>query len=98
MSAVVGKLLKPDTNTSLQDMIDMGLGKFIDKLVNLMFIFFKFILSPTLIWRLDEISGSASKEYSLEKALTKMKEDWKAIAFDLIQYRETVILKKQIII
>ena len=31
MSEVVGKPLKPDANTSLQDMIDLGLGKFIDK-------------------------------------------------------------------
>jgi hypothetical protein len=28
--------------------------------------------------------------------MTKMKEDWKAISFDLIQYRETVnIIKKE---
>ena len=48
------------------------------------------------IYRLDEISGSASKEYSLEKAMSKMKEDWKNISFDLIQYRETVNINKLI--
>ena len=31
MSEVVGKQLKPEASTSLQDMIDMGLNKFIDK-------------------------------------------------------------------
>lgn len=41
--------------------------------------------------RLDEISGAASKEYSLEKALSKMKDDWKDLVFELVQYRETVI-------
>ncbi|CAG5132944.1 unnamed protein product, partial [Candidula unifasciata] len=39
--------------------------------------------------KLDEISASAAKEYSLEKALNKMKEDWKDLKFDLVPYRET---------
>ncbi|BFZ17590.1 hypothetical protein BsWGS_20629 [Bradybaena similaris] len=39
--------------------------------------------------KLDEISASAAKEYSLEKALKKMKDDWKDLRFDLVPYRET---------
>ena len=31
MSEIVGKELNPDSSTSLQDMLDMGLGKYIDK-------------------------------------------------------------------
>jgi dynein heavy chain len=40
--------------------------------------------------RLEEISGAASKEYSMEKAIAKMKDDWKEMRFELVPYRETV--------
>ena len=40
--------------------------------------------------RLEEIGASAAKEYSLEKALFKMKDDWKDLAFELTPYRDTV--------
>lgn len=40
--------------------------------------------------RLDEISGSASKEFGLEKAMEKMKVEWKDMYFELIPYRDTV--------
>ncbi|KAK0049220.1 dynein heavy chain 3 axonemal-like isoform X1 [Biomphalaria pfeifferi] len=39
--------------------------------------------------KLEEIGGSAAKEYSLEKALTKMKDDWKDLKFELVPYRDT---------
>ncbi|XP_012937339.1 dynein heavy chain 3, axonemal [Aplysia californica] len=39
--------------------------------------------------RLEEIGASAAKEYSLEKALTKMKDDWKDLRFELVAYRDT---------
>lgn len=41
---------------------------------------------------MEEISGSASKEYSMEKAIAKMKEDWREMKFELVPYRETVSL------
>jgi hypothetical protein len=31
MSEIIGKELKPDASSSLQDMLDFGLAKFIDK-------------------------------------------------------------------
>lgn len=31
MSEIVGKDLNPDSSTSLQDMLDLGLGKFVEK-------------------------------------------------------------------
>lgn len=37
--------------------------------------------------KLEEIGASAAKEYSLEKALSKMKEDWKDLKFELVPYR-----------
>lgn len=40
--------------------------------------------------RLDEISGAASKEFGLEKAMEKMKVEWKDMYFEFIPYRDTV--------
>ena len=38
---------------------------------------------------LEEIGASASKEFSLEKALTSMKSDWKELVFTFVPYRDT---------
>lgn len=43
-----------------------------------------------LFYRLEDIGASAAKEFSLEKALERMKFEWKDMAFELIPYRETV--------
>ena len=40
--------------------------------------------------RLEEIGASASKEYSLEKAMDKMKTEWEDTMFTFIPYRDTV--------
>ena len=40
--------------------------------------------------RLDEISGAASKEFGLEKAMEKMKVEWKDMYFEFTPYRDTV--------
>ncbi|XP_058254502.1 dynein axonemal heavy chain 3 [Hemibagrus wyckioides] len=39
--------------------------------------------------KLEEIGASASKEYSLEKALEKMKLEWTDLQFSFTQYRDT---------
>ncbi|XP_076842922.1 dynein axonemal heavy chain 3 [Brachyhypopomus gauderio] len=39
--------------------------------------------------KLEEIGASASKEYSLEKALEKMKNEWAELRFGFTQYRDT---------
>ena len=39
--------------------------------------------------KLDEIGGSASKEYSLEKNMSKMKDEWKEMLFTFVKYRDT---------
>ena len=44
-------------------------------------------------FRLEEIGASASKEYSLEKAMDKMKTEWKDICFNFLPYRDTVCLQ-----
>ena len=41
-------------------------------------------------YRLEEIGAAAAKEYSLEKALEKMKFEWQDVVFEMIPYRETV--------
>ena len=38
---------------------------------------------------LEEISGVASKEHALEKAMMKMKEEWADVCFVFIPYRDT---------
>lgn len=40
--------------------------------------------------KLEEIGGAAAKEHSLEKAMAKMKEEWQDMAFELVEYRDTV--------
>lgn len=35
------------------------------------------------------MSSTASKEYSLEKALEKMKGDWEGVEFRVIEYKDT---------
>lgn len=37
--------------------------------------------------QLEEIEQYASKEYALEKALNKMKEEWFGIKFEVMPYR-----------
>ena len=43
----------------------------------------------THLGKLEEIAGGASKEFSLEKALDKMLAEWKPMAFDCMEYRDT---------
>ena len=47
-------------------------------------------IATYLYCRLEEIGASASKEYSLEKALEKMKTEWKDTLFTFVPYRESV--------
>ncbi|XP_045076641.1 dynein axonemal heavy chain 3-like [Coregonus clupeaformis] len=70
ISTIVGFDVKPDVDTSLFNMVELGLSKFSDKL--------------------EEIGASASKEYSLEKAMEKMKTEWAELHFAFTAYRDTV--------
>ncbi|KAG5305945.1 DYH3 protein, partial [Pseudoatta argentina] len=41
------------------------------------------------IAKLEEIASAATKEYTLQRNLQKMKEEWQEVYFELIPYRET---------
>ncbi|KAB5587265.1 hypothetical protein PHYPO_G00011210 [Pangasianodon hypophthalmus] len=69
ISSIVGFDVKPEPDTSLLNMVELGLPKYADKL--------------------EEIGAAASKEYSLEKALEKMKNEWTDLQFGFTQYRDT---------
>lgn len=42
---------------------------------------------PKYSQQLEEVSGAATKEYTLEKNLIKMKEEWQDIQFECVPYR-----------
>ncbi|XP_053412126.1 dynein axonemal heavy chain 3 [Nycticebus coucang] len=69
ISEIVGYEIKPTETTCLSNMLDYGLGKFIEKL--------------------EPIGAAASKEYSLEKNMEKMKSDWVNMTFSFVKYRDT---------
>ncbi|XP_038676444.1 dynein heavy chain 3, axonemal isoform X3 [Scyliorhinus canicula] len=71
ISEIVGFEVKPDKDTTLQQMLEFGLANFSE--------------------RLEEIGVAASKEYSLEKALDKMKTEWVDLIFTFTKYRDTNI-------
>ncbi|XP_061330226.1 dynein axonemal heavy chain 3 isoform X2 [Pezoporus flaviventris] len=69
ISEIVGCAIKPDETTTLKNILDFGLSKYIDKL--------------------EPIGAAASKEYSLAKAIDKMKQEWANVQFSLTKYRGT---------
>ncbi|CAI5792110.1 dynein heavy chain 3, axonemal [Podarcis lilfordi] len=69
ISEIVGYEIRPDETTSLMNMLEYGLSKYIDKL--------------------EPIGAAASKEYSLEKNMEKMKSEWANICFTFVKYRDT---------
>ncbi|XP_073447159.1 dynein axonemal heavy chain 3 isoform X1 [Aquarana catesbeiana] len=69
ISEIVGFDITPEPNTSLINMLEYGLSKFIDKM--------------------EQIGAAASKEYSLEKAMEKMKAEWSNMIFNFVRYRDT---------
>ncbi|XP_050953838.1 dynein axonemal heavy chain 3 [Labeo rohita] len=69
ISNTVGFDIKPDKDTPLLKMVELGLSEYSDKL--------------------EEIGASASKEYSLEKSLEKMKQEWAELRFGFSPYKDT---------
>ncbi|XP_035537407.1 dynein heavy chain 3, axonemal [Morone saxatilis] len=69
ISSIVGFDVKPDVNSSLLNMLELGLSKFSAKL--------------------EEIGAVASKEYSLEKSMDKMRNEWTELRFSFTPYRDT---------
>ncbi|XP_021267492.1 dynein heavy chain 3, axonemal isoform X1 [Numida meleagris] len=69
ISEIVGCEVRPSETTTLQNMLELGLSKYIDQL--------------------ELIGAAASKEYSLEKSIEKMKSEWVNMQFNLVNYRDT---------
>ncbi|KAK7898572.1 hypothetical protein WMY93_019425 [Mugilogobius chulae] len=69
ISSIVGTSVKPDDDSSLLQMLDLGLANFSKQL--------------------EEIGASASKEYSLEKNMAKMKSEWTELRFAFIPYKDS---------
>uniref|UniRef100_A0A8D3EB25 Dynein axonemal heavy chain 7 n=1 Tax=Scophthalmus maximus TaxID=52904 RepID=A0A8D3EB25_SCOMX len=65
ISGIVGFEVKPEAESTLLSMLDLGLSK------------------------LEEIGAAASKEYSLEKTMEKMKAEWTDLRFIFSPYRDT---------
>lgn len=42
-----------------------------------------------IVSQLEEIGATASKEYALEMAMAKMKDEWLNVVFECIPYRES---------
>ena len=42
-----------------------------------------------IVEQLEEIGSAAGKEFSLETAMEKMKEEWSSICFECVPYRES---------
>lgn len=47
---------------------------------------------PRVSDKLEEISNSATKEFALQRALTKMKSEWAGVYFECITYRYFISL------
>ncbi|XP_048589777.1 dynein axonemal heavy chain 3-like isoform X2 [Nematostella vectensis] len=71
MSMKVGFNIAPKSDTTLNEMLALGLEKFVDDLA--------------------EISGRAAKEFSLEKAMDKMHQEWNGMEFAFVEYKDTGI-------
>ncbi|KAK0675118.1 DYH3 protein, partial [Pygoscelis papua] len=69
ISEIVGCEIRPDETTTLKNILEFGLSKYIDQL--------------------EPIGAAASKEYSLEKSIEKMKLEWVNMQFSLVKYRDT---------
>ncbi|XP_062929153.1 dynein axonemal heavy chain 3-like [Mobula hypostoma] len=71
ISQKVGFRITPEENTSLSDILQLGLERHLEDL--------------------SDISSQATKEYSLEKALSKMQRDWKEVNFTFVHYKDSGI-------
>ena len=99
MSDIVGFDLKPQPTTPLSKMIEYGLDKQLEKYttikttctVNTLCVYTCTCTCICLMYiRLEDIGASASKEYSLEKAMEKMKAEWSTQVFGFVNHRDTV--------
>ncbi|KAH0631920.1 hypothetical protein JD844_019823 [Phrynosoma platyrhinos] len=76
ISDIVGYEIRPDETTSLMNMLEYGLSKYIEKL--------------------EPIGAAASKEYSLEKNMEKMKLEWANICFTF-RWEEKLVTMQEIL-
>ncbi|NXC38348.1 DYH3 protein, partial [Penelope pileata] len=69
ISEIVGCEVKLNETTTLLNMLEFGLSKYIDQL--------------------EPIGAAATKEFSLEKSIEKMKLEWVNMQFNVVKYRDS---------
>ena len=91
MSEMLGFDITPKEDTTLFHMMEYGLGKHVEQYVFFLLIDLHHVICFFFaLFRLETVSGAASKQHTLEKNMAKMKSEWDNMEFEFTPYRETV--------
>ena len=90
MNEITGFSITPDSGTSLRKMLKYNLEPHFEDFEGTCCMHVcKHAHNMPMCDSPPAISGAASKEYSLEKAMQRMEDEWDPIIFNTTQYRDT---------